>query len=93
MPARRGPRGRRWIRPHGESDAVFAVDVGLGSRGHNLYVAYMRELKPRGDPIFQAMRHLAGRLVVRTCREVVSDTEWYRSAAWNDYRRPIEIDN
>ena len=36
--------GARWIRPHGEIHAVFAVDVGLGSRGHDLYMAYMREL-------------------------------------------------
>lgn len=83
----------RWIRPHGDIEATFAVDVGLGSRGHELYRAYMRELGPRGDPIFQALQQVPGRLIVRTRRELVSDPGWYRSTAWHDYRRPIDIDD
>jgi len=83
----------RWSRPHGDVEATFAVDVGLGSRGHDLYWAYMRELGPRGDPIFQALQQIPDRLVVRTRRELVSDRGWYRSTAWDDYRRPIDIDD
>lgn len=83
----------RWIRPHGDIQATFAIDVGLGSRGHELYKLYMRELGPRGDPIFQALQQVPGPLVVRTRRELVSDPGWYRSPAWQDYRRPIEIDD
>jgi DNA-binding CsgD family transcriptional regulator len=83
----------RWIRPHRDVEATFAVDVGLDPRGHELYIAYMRDLGPGADPIFQAMRQLPGRLVVRTRRELVSDRGWYRSRAWDDYRRPIDLDD
>lgn len=85
--------GARWPRPGGEIGATFAVDVGLDARGRDLYRAYMRDLKPQGDPIFQALQPVGGRLVVCTRRDVVPDATWYRSAAWNDYRRPIVIDN
>jgi DNA-binding CsgD family transcriptional regulator len=83
----------RWPRPHRDIEATFAVDVGLGSRGHDLYWAYMRDLGPRGDPIFQALQQIPDRLVVRTRRELVSDAGWYRSTAWHDYRRPVDIDD
>jgi DNA-binding CsgD family transcriptional regulator len=83
----------RWIRPGGDIQATFAIDVGLGSRGHDLYRAYMRELGPGGDPIFQALQQVPGRLIVRTRRQLVADAGWYRSAAWHDYRRPIDIDD
>jgi DNA-binding NarL/FixJ family response regulator len=83
----------RWVRPHRDIEATFAVDVGIDSRAHELYVAYMRDLGPGADPIFQAMGQLPGRLVVRTRRELVSDRRWYRSRAWDEYRRPIDIDD
>jgi DNA-binding CsgD family transcriptional regulator len=85
--------GGRWNRPHHHVEPTLAIDVGLDARAHQLYGAYKRELGPGGDPIFQALEHLPGRLVVRTRRQLVSDTAWYRSAAWHDYRRPIDIDN
>jgi DNA-binding CsgD family transcriptional regulator len=84
--------GGRWIRPE-HIEPTLAVDVGLDSRGRQLYAAYMRELGPSGDPIFEALKHVSSPLVVRTRRQLVSDAAWYRSAAWNDYRRPIGIDN
>jgi DNA-binding CsgD family transcriptional regulator len=74
-------------------EAISAFDVGLDARGHDLYVAYHREVGPGGDPIFRALRSLRGRHLVRTRRDVVSDAVWYGSAAWNDYRRPIYIDD
>jgi hypothetical protein len=52
---------------------------------------YQRDLGPRGDLIFQVLRHVPGRLVTRARRQLVSDAAWYRSAAW-DYRHPIGID-
>ncbi len=85
--------GGRWSRPHRDIEPIFAVDVGLDSRGHELYMAYMRELGPGGDPIFRALQHVSGGLVTRTRRQLVPDSVWYRSPAWNDYRRPIDIDN
>jgi DNA-binding CsgD family transcriptional regulator len=83
----------RWPRPQRDIEATFAVDVGLDSRAHALYAAYMRELGPDHDPIFQALKQVPGRLVVRTRRELVADRAWYRSAAWNGYRRPVDLDD
>jgi DNA-binding NarL/FixJ family response regulator len=83
----------RWKRPQLPAEVISAFDAGLDSRGHDLYMAYQRELGPKGDPIFHAMRRLRGRHVVRSRRQLVSDVAWYGSAAWNDYRRPIHIDD
>jgi DNA-binding CsgD family transcriptional regulator len=58
-----------------------------------MYTAYMRELTPSGDPVFQALRRLSGRLVTRTRRQLVADPAWYRSSAWQDYHRPARIDD
>jgi DNA-binding CsgD family transcriptional regulator len=74
-------------------EGVCPLDVGLDARGHGLYTAYHRELGPGGDPIFRALRNLRGRHLVNTRRDVVSDAVWYGSTAWNDYRRPIYIDD
>jgi DNA-binding NarL/FixJ family response regulator len=83
----------RWVRPRPSIDVISTFDVGLDSRGHDLYVAYHRDVGPGGDPIFRALRHLRGSHVVRTRRQVVSDTSWYGSTTWNDYHRPINIDD
>jgi hypothetical protein len=32
-------------------------------------------------------------LVTRTRQQIVSDTEWYRSVVFNEYRRPGKIDH
>ena len=81
----------RWIRPHSTPQALSAFDAGLDARGREAHMAYHRELGPRGDPIFEALQQLPGRLVTRARRQLVSDAAWYRSAAW-EYRRPIGID-
>jgi DNA-binding CsgD family transcriptional regulator len=81
----------RWIRPHQAVQVVSAFVAGLDARGREAYLAYHRELGPRGDPIFQALQQVPGRLVTRARRQLVSDAAWYRSAAW-EYRHPIGID-
>ncbi len=92
VPAAAGGEGR-WTRPRGGAAAVSALDAGFDSRGRALYRAYLRELGPRDKPIFEALRHVPGRLVTRARREVISDAAWYRSVAWNEYRRPLKIDD
>jgi DNA-binding NarL/FixJ family response regulator len=92
VPVAAGGEGR-WLRPHGAVEAISAFDAGIDSWGHELYMAYMREVGPGGDPIFHALQHLPGRHVVRTRRQLVSDFNWYRSVAWNEYRRPANIDD
>jgi DNA-binding CsgD family transcriptional regulator len=89
VPVAVGGEGR-WNPP---LEVISAFDVGLDARGHDLYMAYHRELGPGGDPIFRALRNLHGRHLVRARRDVVTDAAWYGSAAWNDYRRPIDIDD
>jgi DNA-binding CsgD family transcriptional regulator len=92
VPVAVGGEGR-WIRPHPPVEVISAFDVGLDSRGREVYAAYQREVGPGGDPIFRALQHLPGRHVTRTRRQLVSDVTWYRSATWNDYHRPIKIDD
>jgi len=81
----------RWIRPHRSVEVVSAFDAGFDPRGRDLFMAYQRELGPRGDPIFCALQRVPGRLVTRTRRQLVSDADWYRSAAC-EYRRPLGMD-
>jgi DNA-binding CsgD family transcriptional regulator len=90
VPVAAGGEGR-WIRPHHAVEVFSAFDAGLDSRGRELYMAYHRDLGPRGDPIFRALQQVPGRLVTRARRQLVSDATWYRSAAW-EYHRPIGID-
>jgi len=91
-PAAAGGEGR-WTRPRGGAAAISAFDAGFDSRGRELYRAYLRELGPRDKPIFEALRHVPGRLVTRARRDVISDAAWYRSVAWNEYRRPMKLDD
>ena len=91
-PAAAGGEGR-WTRPRGGAAAVSAFDAGFDSRGRELYRAYLRELPPRDKPIFEALRHVPGRLVTRARRDVISYAAWYRSVAWNEYRRPMTLDD
>jgi DNA-binding CsgD family transcriptional regulator len=83
----------RWNRPHSPVKVISAIEVGLDSREHQLFVAYFRDVGPSNDPIFRALRRLGGRHVVRTRRQLVSDADWYGSSVWNDYQRPIGIDH
>ena len=91
-PAVSGGEGR-WIRPHRAVEPLSAFGVGFDSRSFELYMAYMREVKPAGDPVFGALQHIAGRLVTRARRQLVSDAEWYRSVVFNEYHRPAKIDD
>src|SRR5262245_7325027 len=92
VPAVAGGEGR-WARPRGSVEAVSTFDAGFDSPGRQIYRAYLRELGPRDKPIFEALRHVPGRLVIRSRRQLISDTAWYRSVAWNEYRRRIKIDD
>src|SRR5919108_5400525 len=92
--ARTGAGGEgRWKRPHSPVKVISAIEVGLDSREHQLFVAYFREVGPPGDPIFRALGRLGDRHVVRTRRQLVSDAAWYGSSVWNDYQRLIGIDH
>jgi DNA-binding CsgD family transcriptional regulator len=90
-PVAAGGEGR-WIRPPGAVEVISAFDTGLDARGHDLYLAYHRELGPNGDPVYRALRHRPGRHVVRTRRQLVPDVTWYSSVAY-EYHRLVDIDD
>jgi DNA-binding CsgD family transcriptional regulator len=83
----------RWIRPRRPVEVVSSFDVGFDARGRDLYAAYHREMGPNGDPIFRALQRVRQRHVTRTRRQLVSDRTWYRSTAYNDYLRPVHLDD
>jgi DNA-binding CsgD family transcriptional regulator len=89
-PAATGGEGR-WVR--GPISTGTAFDAGLDACNRELYTAYRRELGPAGNPIWRVLLNVAGRLVTRSRRQLVSDIEWYRSVVFNEYRRPGKIDH
>jgi DNA-binding CsgD family transcriptional regulator len=83
----------RWVRPISSPEAISEFDVGFDAPAREVFTAYRRELKPAGNPIYRAMQNVAGRLVTRSRRQLVSDAEWYRSVAFTKYRRPGKLDH
>lgn len=92
VPVTDGGEGR-WLRPHSPLKVISAFEIGLDARGRDLYMAYHREIGPDGDPMFRALRPIPGRAVTLTRKQMMSGSTWYRSAIWNEYRRPIGIDD
>ena len=77
----------------GRVGGIPVLDTGFDSSGHERLMAYTHELGPQADPIFRALQQVPGRLVTRTRRQLVSNAVWYRSAAFNDYHRPANVDD
>jgi len=70
---------------------VSGFSVGLDARGIERLMAYTRQNGLAEDPVFQALRHIPGALVVRTRGQVLSDAEWQRSRTYNEYLRPRSL--
>jgi DNA-binding NarL/FixJ family response regulator len=83
----------RWVRQRSTVEVISEFDAGLDTAARERFIAYRRELKPAGNPIWSALQSAAGRLVTRNRRQLVSDTEWYRSVLFTEYRRPGKIDH
>src|SRR5262245_21877588 len=81
-----------WVRATRPIEPLSFFDVGFDARGRELYMAYVREIGPR-DLIFRALADVPGRVRTRTRTALVSDTVWYRSAEFNDYKKPGELDH
>ena len=77
----------------GRVGAISVFDTGFDPSGHERLIAYTHDLAPRADPILSALQRVPGRLVTRTRRQLVSNAVWYRSAAFNDYHRPANVDD
>src|SRR5262249_2226228 len=91
-PAVSGGEGK-WFRLHRAVEAVSAFGIGFDAHASAVYRAYMRDVTPGRDPVFRALQEITGPLVTLTRRPLVSDAQWYRSIVWNDYHRPVGIDD
>jgi DNA-binding CsgD family transcriptional regulator len=58
-----------------------------------MWMAYLREHGPKRDAIFFALQNVSGRVLTRTRSAIISDAVWYRSADFNDYRKPAGFDH
>ena len=82
-----------WARPVHPVQPFSAFDTGFDAGGRERFRAYMREIGPVGDPIFRALREVPGVVATRTRSQLVSSTEWYRSASFNEYRKLCGVDH
>jgi hypothetical protein len=84
-----------WVRPAHPIQAVYVFDVGFDARDHELHMAQVRDPEngPQRDPTFQALGKMSGRVVTSTRSALVSDVVWYRSADFNNYRKPGGVDH
>lgn len=83
----------RWARPLHPIQPLSVFDVGFDERGRERFMAYMREIGPQRDAIFRALENVPGPILTRTRSAIVSDAEWYRSADFNNYRKPAGFDH
>jgi DNA-binding CsgD family transcriptional regulator len=77
-----------WLRPAHPIQPISFFELGFDARGRERYTAYAHEIGPQGDEIFLALKDLPGPILTRTRSATVSDAVWYRSATFNDYRKP-----
>jgi DNA-binding CsgD family transcriptional regulator len=82
-----------WARPVHPVHPFSAFDTGFDARGQDRLRAYRREIGPAGDPIFRALRDVPGAVATRSRSQLVSNTEWYRSVSFNDYRKLCGVDH
>src|SRR4030095_12952013 len=80
-----------WARPVHPVHPFSAFDTGFDARGQDRLRAYRRG--PAGDPIFRALRDVPGAVATRSRSQLVSNTEWYRSVSFNDYRKLCGVDH
>ena len=82
-----------WARPVHPIQPLSFFDVGLDARGRELFMGYLREIGPQRDAIFRALKDVPGPVLTRTRSALVSDALWYRSADFNNYRKPAGVDH
>ena len=82
-----------WPEPHGPIQPVSAYDSGNDPAFSEGLQTYHRVNGVADDPVFCALRRLARRRGAHTRRELVSDAVWYVSAMFNEYLRPLALDD
>jgi DNA-binding CsgD family transcriptional regulator len=81
-----------WRRPAG-IQAVSGHQVTADPAADTYFLAYLRASETASDPIFAVLATLPGSQITRTRRQLVPDSVWYRSAAFDQYRRRAQIDH
>jgi len=82
-----------WLRPTQPVRPMTECVVGFDERAATFFSAYMRAHGVLEDPILQRFQYLPGHIVTHSRSDLVPDRDWYRSASFNDYRRPIGCDH
>ncbi len=80
-----------WDRPTRTIRAVSGYGVSADPAARELFLAYHRAKGQEVDPFLRALQSVPGRLVTRTRRQMVPDREWYRSATFDEFRRPLRV--
>jgi DNA-binding CsgD family transcriptional regulator len=86
-------------RPRGPVEGVSYYDSGFGPREHDLYVEFLTTHGVDAHPIAGGVAgsrtsgSMPGRPSVRSRRQLVPDSVWYGSLAYNEYHRVIRIDH
>ena len=87
-----GGEGRR-LQPSRLLQPISNYVVGLDDAARAHQTVYMREYGVNADPIFQGIQKIRAGIVTRRRVDLVRDRDWYRSAAFTDYRRPCGGDH
>lgn len=83
----------RWFRPGGGIEAVSAYAASDDPAAHSHFHAYHRAKGPATDPLYRALGKLTDPRVTLRRRQLVPDDAWYRSASFDEFRRPAGIDH
>jgi DNA-binding CsgD family transcriptional regulator len=82
-----------WLRPRHPVRVLSVHATGFDARALQFYAAFHRELGPAREPIFRVMQRIPGQLVTRSRRQLLSDADWYGSYFFNEYQRPVNIED
>ena len=82
-----------WLRPQHPVRVLSVHETGFDARAREFYAAFHRELGPSREPIFRAMQRIPGQLVTRSRRQLLSDADWYGSYFFNEFQRPVNIED
>ena len=82
-----------WHRPGPVVPPVSVHSVAAEAKAEEAFQAYLRAGAVVGDPVLGAIGKMPDPLVTRTRQELVTDTDWYRSATFNEYFHIGEIDH
>jgi DNA-binding CsgD family transcriptional regulator len=83
----------RWRRPAPSIIVVQSLDEGLPPADRAVFLDYMQVHGPMHDPITSSLKRLRGRLVTRTRRQLVADSEWYGADFFHRYHRGAGLDH